>query len=48
MCLSYGFTAVNRHHDQGNSHKNKHLIGAGLEVPRFSPWEHGSIQAGTV
>jgi hypothetical protein len=30
--------------------KNKHLIGAGLQVQRFSPlssrWEHGSIQAG--
>jgi hypothetical protein len=30
----------------------KHLIGAGLQVQRFSPlssrWEHGSIQAGMV
>jgi hypothetical protein len=30
--------------------KTKHLIGAGLQVQRFSPlssrWEHGSIQAG--
>jgi hypothetical protein len=30
--------------------KKKHLIGAGLQVQRFSPlssrWEHGSIQAG--
>ena len=36
---------MNRHHDQG-----QHLIGAGLQVQRFSPvsskWEHGSIQAG--
>jgi hypothetical protein len=29
-CLSYGFTAVNRHHDQGKSYKKQHLIGAGL------------------
>jgi hypothetical protein len=41
---------VNRHHDQGKSYKKQHLIGAGLQVQRFSPlssrWEHGSIQAG--
>jgi hypothetical protein len=41
---------VNRHHDQGKSYKKQHLIGAGLQVPQFSPlssrWEHGSIQAG--
>jgi hypothetical protein len=50
VCLSWGFTAVNRHHDQGKSYKKQHLIGAGLQVQRFSPlssrWEHGSIQAG--
>jgi hypothetical protein len=44
------FTAVNRHHDQDKSYKRQHLIGAGLQVQRFSPltsrWEHGSIQAG--
>jgi hypothetical protein len=32
--------------------KDKHLIGSGLQVQRFSPlssrWEHGSIQAGMV
>jgi hypothetical protein len=43
---------VNRHHDQSNSYKELHLIGAGLQVQRFSPLsstrEHGSIQAGTV
>jgi hypothetical protein len=49
-CLSWGFTTVNRHHDQGMSYKKKqHLIGAGLQVQRFSPlslrWEYGSIQA---
>jgi hypothetical protein len=47
--LSQSFTAVNRHHDQGKSYKKQHLIGAGLQVQRFSPlssrWEHGSIQA---
>jgi hypothetical protein len=41
---------VNRHHDQDNSYKGKHLIGAGLEVQRFSPvssrQELSSIQAG--
>jgi hypothetical protein len=40
---------VSRHHDQGKSYKGHHLIGAGLQVQRFSPfssrWEHGSIQA---
>ena len=48
-CLSYSFAAVNRYHDQGKSYKKQHLIGAGLQVQRFSPfsrWEHGSIQAG--
>jgi hypothetical protein len=41
---------VNRHHDHGKSYKKQYLIGAGLQVQRFSPlssrWEHGSIQAG--
>jgi hypothetical protein len=37
-------TAVNRHHDKGNSYK-EHLIGVGLQVQRFSPvstmaWQH--------
>jgi hypothetical protein len=39
--------AVKRHHDQGNSYKGQHLIGAGLQVQRFSPlssrweaWQH--------
>jgi hypothetical protein len=43
---------MNRHHDKGNSYKEKHLIGAGLQVQRFSPlssrWEHGNIHAGMV
>ena len=37
QCLSQGCTAVNRHHDQGNSYKGQHFIGAGLQVQRFSP-----------
>jgi hypothetical protein len=41
--------AVKRDHDQSNSYKGQHLIGAGLQVQRFSPLssrqEHGSIQA---
>jgi hypothetical protein len=38
--------AVKRHHDQGNSYKEQHLIGDGLQVQRFSPlswqeaWQH--------
>ena len=28
---------MKRHHDQDNSNKCKHLIGAGLEFQRFSP-----------
>jgi len=43
---------MNRHHDQGKSYKGQHLIGAGLQVQRFSPLssrqEHGSVQAGMV
>ena len=42
--------AVNRHHDQGNSYEGQQLIGAGLQLQRFSPlssrWEHGSVKAG--
>ena len=44
--------SVKRHHDQGNSYKEQHLIGAGLQFQRFSPlalWqEHGTVQAGMV
>ena len=36
-CLTQGFVAVKRHHDQGNCYKGKHLIGAGLQFQRFSP-----------
>jgi hypothetical protein len=34
--ISQGFTIVNRHCDQGKSYKGQHLIGAGLQVQRFS------------
>ena len=41
---------VKRHHDQGDSYKGKHLIGASLQDQRFRPlssWqETGSMQAG--
>lgn len=41
---------MNLHHDQDNFYKGQHLIGAGLQVQRFSRLssrqEHGSIQAG--
>ena len=50
--LSEGFTAVNRHHDQGKSYRGQCLIGAGLQIQWFIPLsprqEHGSIQAGMV
>jgi hypothetical protein len=36
-CLSLGFTVVKRHHDQGNTYKGQHLVGAGLQIQRFSP-----------
>jgi hypothetical protein len=31
-----GFIVVKRHHNQGNSPKEKHLIEAGLQFQRFS------------
>jgi hypothetical protein len=43
---------VKRHHDQCKSYKGQFLIGAGLQVQRFSPLssrqEQGSVQAGMV
>jgi hypothetical protein len=40
---------VKRHHDQGNSYKRQHLIGAGLQFQRLNPlssWgKHNSMQA---
>ena len=35
--------AEKRHHEQGNSYKGEHLIGAGLQVQRFS-WTNGIMQ----
>lgn len=34
-CLSLGFSAVKKHHDQGNFYKGKHLIGSGFRFQRF-------------
>ena len=31
---------MNSHHNQSNSYKGQHLIRAGLQVQRFSPWQH--------
>jgi hypothetical protein len=47
-CLS--FITVRRHHDQGNSYKGQHLIGAGLQSQMFiiMAGRHGSMQAGMV
>ena len=42
---------MKRHHEQGNLYKEKHLIGAGLQVQRFSQlsWQkYGSFQADMV
>jgi hypothetical protein len=36
-CLSLGFIAIKRQHDQGSSYKDKHLIGVGLQFQRFNP-----------
>jgi hypothetical protein len=30
---------MKKHHDQGNSYKGKHLIGAGLQFQRFSHYQ---------
>jgi hypothetical protein len=46
---SLGFTAVNRHYNEGKSYKEQHLIRDDLRFQRFSPlfsrWEDGSVQA---
>ena len=43
---------MNRHHDQGKSYERQHLIGAALQVQRFSLLSsrqgHDRIQAGMV
>jgi len=45
--VSYSFVAVKRYHDQGNSYKGHHLIGADLQFQMSSPlsswwetWQH--------
>jgi hypothetical protein len=43
--------AVKRYHDHGNSYKEKHLIGDGLQFQRFSYHhgkKHGKVQADLV
>ena len=35
-CPSYCPVAVKRHRDHDNSYNRKHLIGAGLQLPKFS------------
>jgi hypothetical protein len=47
VCLSEGFTAVNRHHDQGRSYKGQHLIGADLPSIIIKV-DQGNMQAGMV
>jgi hypothetical protein len=40
---------IKKNNNNKKQNKTKHLIGAGLQVQRFSPlsrWEHDSIQAG--
>lgn len=36
QCLSYSSIAVKGHHDQGNSYKKEHLVGAWLQLQRAS------------
>lgn len=47
-CLSHCSSAVKKHHDCGNSCKRKCLIGAGLQLQKFSlvHYHHGSMQTG--
>ena len=40
--------AVMWHHDQGNSHKGKHLFGVGLQFQRVCPLSFGNMQADMV
>lgn len=47
-CLSLGFSAVKKHHNQGNFYKGKHFIGSGFWFQRFHynhDGKHESIQA---
>jgi hypothetical protein len=40
-CLSLGSIAVKRHHDTGNSYKEKHLVEASLQLQGFCPFSTG-------
>jgi hypothetical protein len=44
-CLSNCFIAVKRHHDQGNSYKREHLIGACIEFQRLVHYHYGGNRA---
>ena len=42
ICLSYRVSiVVKRHQDRSNSHKGKHLIGAGLQYRGLVHYHHG-------
>jgi hypothetical protein len=42
----WGFIAMKRHHDHGNSYKGKHLIGAGSEFRGLVHCHHGGRHVG--
>lgn len=50
FCLSYCSVVVMRHHDQGNSYKDKHIIRGWLTPSEVQSIiiRHGSIQGGVV
>ena len=39
---------MKRHHDHSKSYKEKHLVGAGLQIQRYHGGKHGSMQVDTV
>jgi hypothetical protein len=51
--LVWGFVAVKKHYDQGNSYKGQYLIWGGLQVQKFRPlkswletWQHPGRHGG--
>lgn len=46
ICLSLGFIALNRHHEQGNCHKGKHLIETVLWFRGLGHYHCGRNMAG--
>ena len=46
ICLSEGLIAVKRYHDHGNSYKERHLIGADLQIRGLVHYYHGGKQGG--